>query len=122
MKTQKIVFRVITGILSLGMLMSGFMYLTSNPKVVEGFTLLGFPLTILPFLGLAKIAGAIVLQIPKFEAVKEWAYAGFTFTFVGAVWFHITSHTPFVGPLIALVLLVASYLLRKRQLTQSVVA
>lgn len=122
MKTQKILFRIITGLVSLGMLMSGIMYLTAAPQIVEGFTLIGLPLSILPFLGIAKIAGAIVLQLPKFEAVKEWAYAGFAFTFIGATWFHLTSHTPFAGPVIALVLLTASYLMRKKQLSQTVAA
>jgi uncharacterized membrane protein YphA (DoxX/SURF4 family) len=120
MKTQKILFWSITGLLSLGMLMSGFMYLSKNPQIVTGFNLLGLPMYFVTLLGVAKLAGAIALLIPKFETMKEWAYAGFTFTFTGAVWIHIATGTPFAGPLIALILLAASYLLRKKLLTQTI--
>lgn len=120
MKTQKILFWSITGLLSAGMLMSGFMYLSRNPQIVDGFKILGLPMYFITLLGVAKLAGAVALVVPKFEKVKEWAYAGFAFTFIGAVWIHLATSTPFVGPLIALILLATSYILRKKMLAQTV--
>jgi hypothetical protein len=120
MKTQKIVYWSVTGLLSAGMLMSATMYLNKNPQIVDGFKILGLPMYFLSFLGLAKLFGAIALVVPKYEKVKEWAYAGFAFTFIGAVWFHVSTQTPFIGPLIALLLLSISYWFRSKIQTQVV--
>ncbi len=114
MKTQKIVYWSVTGLLSAGMLMSAMMYLSKNPQIVDGFKILGLPMYFISFLGLAKGLGAIALLQPKFEKIKEWAYAGFAFTFIGATWFHISTQTPFAGPLIALLLLGVSYWFRNK--------
>jgi hypothetical protein len=35
-------------------------------------------------LGIAKLAGAIVLLLPRLPTLKEWAYAGFTFMWIAA--------------------------------------
>jgi hypothetical protein len=35
-------------------------------------------------LGMAKLAGAIVLLLPRLPTLKEWAYAGFTFMWIAA--------------------------------------
>jgi hypothetical protein len=114
MKTNKILFWTITGLLSFGMLMSSFMYLSKNPQIVDGFKTLGLPMYFISFLGIAKLLGAVSLLVPTFEKIREWAYAGFAFTFVGAIWFHLSTATPFVGPLIALILLATSYFLRTK--------
>jgi len=50
------------------------------------------------FLGIAKILGVIVILIPGFPRVKEWAYAGLIFDLVGAVYSQIATGTPFIGP------------------------
>jgi hypothetical protein len=120
MKTQKIIYWSVTGLLSAGMLMSATMYLSKNPQIVDGFKILGLPMYFLSFLGLAKLFGAIALVVPKYEKVKEWAYAGFAFTFIGAVWFHVSTQTSFIGPLIALLLLSISYWFRSKIQTQVV--
>jgi DoxX-like family len=39
----------------------------------------GYPQQLRVLLGLAKLAGAIVLLLPRLPTLKEWAYAGFTF-------------------------------------------
>ena len=49
-------------------------------------TQLGYPLYILPFLGVAKFLGIVALLVPGFPRLKEWAYAGFTFDLIGAVY------------------------------------
>lgn len=112
MKTQKITYWITTILISAMMLFSAMLYLTKAPALAEGFKLAELPLYLLPLLGLAKLLGAVALLVPKWQTLKEWAYAGFTFTFLGAIWVHLSTSTPFVAPLIALVILFISYYLR----------
>jgi uncharacterized membrane protein len=109
MKTNKIIYWICTGLVAAFMLMSGIMYLSKPPQVLEAFKMLGYPDYFRVILGVAKIAGAVALLVPGFNGIKEWAYAGFTFVFIGAIWTHISTGTEFVGALIALMLLTASY-------------
>ena len=111
MKTQKITYWIATILISAMMLFSSILYLTKAPMLADGFKLAELPLYLLPFLGLAKLLGAIALIVPKWPTLKLWAYAGFTFTFLGAVWVHLSTNTPFVAPLIALAVLLISYYL-----------
>jgi len=96
------------------MTMSGVMYFSRNPDVMKGFEILGFPLFFINILGLAKLLGAIALVAPVGHRLKEWAYAGFLFTFIGAIWAHVVTSTSFAGPVVALVLLGTSYLFWNR--------
>ncbi len=114
MKTDKIIYWIATGMVSLAMVLSAFMYFSGSPDIVNGFKQIGFPGYLIPFLGLAKLLGGIALVIPKFEKVKEWAYAGLAFVFIGAVWSHISTSTPFVAPLVFLAILGVSYWFRLR--------
>lgn len=47
---------------------------------------LGYPLYMLPFIGVAKLLGIIALLVPGFPRIKEWAYAGMFFDLTGAVY------------------------------------
>jgi hypothetical protein len=109
MKRDKIIYWVATGLVAAGMAMSAFMYLTKNPELMASFETLGFPLYFISILGVAKLLGAVVLVAPAGTTLKEWAYAGFIFTFIGAIWTHVATSTPFVGPLVFLVVLGVSY-------------
>ncbi|HZY79305.1 MAG TPA: DoxX family protein [Cyclobacteriaceae bacterium] len=109
MKRDKIIYWVATGLLAAGMGMSAYMYLTKNPDLVAAFQTLGFPLYFISILGVAKLLGAVVLLAPAGTRLKEWAYAGFIFVFIGAIWTHVVTSTPFVSPLIFLLVLGVSY-------------
>jgi hypothetical protein len=109
MKRDKIIYWVATGLVAAGMAMSAFMYLTKNPALVASFQQLGFPVYFISILGTAKLLGAIVLVTPAGDRLKEWAYAGFLFTFVGAIWTHFATNTPWITPTVFLVLLSLSY-------------
>ena len=113
MKRDKIIYWVATGLIAAFMTMSAFMYFT-NPEVADGFKQIGFPPFFVTILGIAKFLGAIVLVAPVGSRLKEWAYAGFLFTFIGATWTHIATHTPFAGPLVALAILAVSYVFWNR--------
>lgn len=114
MKRDKLFFWVATGLVSAGMLMSALMYLSHNDELMATFHKAGYPDYFVTLLGAAKLLGAIALLVPLWSKVTEWAYAGFAFTFVGAIWTHISTNTPWVAPFIALLLLATSYWFRGR--------
>ena len=89
-KTIKITYWISTAIVSLMMIFSAYSYFT-NPEVKQGFQHLGFPDYFRVELAIAKILGAIILLAPIKGQVKEWAYAGFAFTFISAFIAHSAS-------------------------------
>jgi hypothetical protein len=110
MKKDKIIYWSFTGLVSLGFLMASFMYLSKNPELMNGFKQMGFPEFFVTILGTAKLLGALAIINPWFSKLKEWAYAGFTFVLLGAVWIHVATGTPFVAPLVNLALVAVSYI------------
>ncbi|HYG03242.1 MAG TPA: DoxX family protein [Chryseosolibacter sp.] len=114
MKRDKILYWVTTGLISSAMLTSAFMYLTKHDALVAGFNAIGLPLYFLAILGVAKLAGAVMLLVPAWDRLKEWAYAGFAFTFIGAAWIHLATGTPWMAPLVFLFVLALSYTFRLR--------
>lgn len=109
MKSNKIVYWITTGIISLAMFFSAYLYLTRSPALVDAFTTVGLPFYLLTLLGIAKLIGAVLLVAPVAQRYKEWSYAGFLFVFGGAVWTHVATATPWVAPAIFLVILAVSY-------------
>ncbi len=116
MKRDKIIYWIATGLVAAGMAMSAYMYLSKNPELVSGFQSIGFPVVFISILGVAKLLGAIALVAPVGSRLKEWAYAGFLFTFLGATWVHIATGTAFMGPLLFLAVLAVSYIFWNRTL------
>ena len=54
---------------------------------------LGYPLYLLIILGVWRIPGALVLLVPRFPRLKEWAYAGAFFDYTGAAASHFLAGT-----------------------------
>ena len=111
---RKIGYWVSTSIVLAMMLLDSALYLSSAPVAVEGFTHLGYPQHLRIILGIAKLAGAIVLIVPGFRLLKEWAYAGFTFAWVVASIAHYLAGDGIkaVLPVMLLGFLIVSYLTR----------
>lgn len=92
MKKTNILYWVFTG------LFAAVMTFTSIPNIIlteESVTViagLGYPVYIIPFLGIAKVLGAIALVVPGAPTIKEWAYAGFFFDLVGATYSSVMVH------------------------------
>jgi uncharacterized membrane protein YphA (DoxX/SURF4 family) len=107
-KRDKIIYWIATLWLSLGMVATGIgQILKQNGQGgIDMIEHLGFPVYLLPFLGICKLLGVIVLLIPKSPVVKEWAYAGFAFLMMGAIYSHISAHDGIVEILPGLLLLV----------------
>ena len=124
-RTARIVYWAVTGLLCLNLVAGIFDSLVVD-AIRQSTQGVGFPLTILPFLGTMKILGAVVLLFSKSPVLKIAAYAGVIFYFMGAVAAHLTVGQPVAATLPALVTLglaVGSYWLWRRtthlQLTTS---
>jgi hypothetical protein len=112
MKKTKIIYWIAT---SLFVLFEGVMpALTFNTQLaIDGIRHLGYPDYFRVLLTIFKVLGAIILILPMIKgAIKEWAYAGFTFNLISAT----VSHCVIDGlngqsfaPLIVLAVLATSY-------------
>src|SRR4028119_2263225 len=87
----KIIYWISTIWLSLGMLSAGIVQLLRVQTEVDFILNMGYPEYFLTILGVSKILGVVIVPIPRFSILKEWAYAGFFFTMSGAVFSHIAS-------------------------------
>ena len=121
-KRNKIIYWISTLWLCLGMTATGMVQLLKmpaegqvSPPGVYGITHLGYPVYFLTLLGVLKLLGVIALLAPKFPMLKEWAYAGFFFIMVGAIYSHIAVGDPakeLFPSLLLLVLTVVSWYFR----------
>ena len=111
---RKITYWITTGLVAALCLFAGFSYLQGSPQVIQGFAHVGYPQQLRILLGIAKILGALALIIPSLPKLKEWAYAGFTFTWIAAFVAHYLAKDGPIAfvPLVLLVLLAVSYLTR----------
>jgi hypothetical protein len=109
---RKVAYWGSTAIAALVLLM-GASYLTGSEQVVSGFAKAGYPQHLRIVLGIVKPLAAIVLLMPGFVVLKEWAYAGATFAWTMAF---ISAYTlgdkTWVLPPLLLVILAVSYLTR----------
>ena len=65
-------------------MLGAFSYLTTSPQAVENLRHVGYSQQLRVVLGIAKLAGALVLLLPRLPTLKAWAYAGFTITWIAA--------------------------------------
>ncbi len=98
-KTIKIVYWVLIILFCLSAIGDAVGGLTKAKAGVEGLQHLGYPLYLMTFLSVLKLLGAIALLQTKFQNIKEWAFAGFAFSFIGAFVSKV-----FVGDSIAILL------------------
>lgn len=107
-KRNKIIYWIATIWLALGMLSTAagqLIKMKAGQGGVDMITHLGYPIYFLTILGLSKVLGVFVVLIPKFPLLKEWAYAGFFFIMVGAMFSHIATGDPLVEIFPSLLLL-----------------
>jgi uncharacterized membrane protein YphA (DoxX/SURF4 family) len=87
MKKINTYYWIFTGLLAAMMLMSAITNIMVVPQAVEMMGKhLGYPVYLIPFLGVAKLLGVIAILVPGFSRIKEWAYAGFVFDLSGALY------------------------------------
>jgi hypothetical protein len=112
MTNSKLLYWSVTG------LMAAFMLLASIPDILRIaqaeaiFAHLGYPRFLLPFLGTAKVLGVVVVLLPGFARLKEWAFAGLVIDLVGALYSHLSvgdGPGAWMSPVIGLLLVGGSY-------------
>lgn len=114
-KRNKIIYWAATIWLSLGMLSTGIVQLLKEKEQVDLFTHLGYPMYFLTILAVWKLLGVVAVLIPKAPLLKEWAYAGFFFSMLGALLSHIAlggSVNTLFPPLLLLILTMVSWYFR----------
>jgi hypothetical protein len=90
-KTKLIGYWVTTAAIVLEALAGGVTDMIHGPALLFGgdpvvlvLAQLGYPVYLLTILAVWKLLGAIALLVPRFPRLKEWAYAGTFFAYVGA--------------------------------------
>ncbi|MBW7914219.1 MAG: DoxX family protein [Taibaiella sp.] len=114
-KRNKITYWIAIIWLSLGMMSTGIVQLINMKEEVQYMLDMGYPTYFLTIIGAWKMLGVIVILIPRFPLLKEWAYAGFFFIASGAVLSHVAAGSQpgeLFGPVLLLVLTVISWYFR----------
>ena len=113
--TNKIIYWVSTGLLSLFITIAAIMYLVNTAMVQDIFTSLGYPARIVIPLAVLKILGIIAIVSGKNKTLKEWAYFGFLIDFILALEAHLAVQDgEHIAATIALILLMISYTYNKK--------
>ena len=121
-KKIKISYWVSTGMFSAFIIMSAIPDIFSSPQAVAVFQHLGYPIYLLPFIGIAKFLGILAVLVPGFPWIKEWAYAGLLFDLLGAMYSSIALDDPAIAiapAVIGLVLLTGSYFFYHKNLMKN---
>jgi len=116
-KKIKITYWIATSLFCLFFLMDGVMGLMKIEEGQEIMRHLGYPIYLMTILGTAKVLGSIAIIQNKFKLIKEWAYAGFTFHFIGAAasrYFGGDGFILIVSPFIFMAVMLISYFLWKK--------
>jgi hypothetical protein len=91
---------------------SSWQYFSEAPRMTDTITELGYPVYFMKILAVAKVLGVLAIATGFSPALKEWAYAGFTFDVCGAFASHLSKgDSPVVAlvPLAFFVVQLASY-------------
>ena len=112
MRKLTTIYWILTGLAAAFMLMASIPDVLQIPAAVDILKHLGFPPYLLPFIGLAKILGVVVILLPMFQTLKEWAYAGLVSDLIGAFYSHVSvgdRPNDWIFSIVGLLLVVISY-------------
>ncbi|TGN07020.1 DoxX family protein [Leptospira ilyithenensis] len=113
-KTKKILYWISTILIVLLMGNAAIMQLFRyNEHFIEEMQEMGYPDYFINLIGFAKIPGILALLVPGFPRLREWAYAGFTFTLIGAAYSHFAIGEFEAVHIIAIAILFVSYFLNQ---------
>jgi hypothetical protein len=113
-RVVRILYWVITILVAFSIASGGAAQLFGARENVEGIVRLGYPAFFLTIIGFWKLLGGIVIVLPRFRLVKEWAYAGIVFDLSGAAESNAFSGMPVfhvIAPIVLMGLAVASWAL-----------
>ena len=115
MKTPKIIYYLSTGLLTAIMLFSVFNYFTNYDIIAGFFEHYNYPTYLVYPLAIAKLLGLVAIWGNFSSWLKEWAYAGFFFNTVLAIFAHyITDGEGYLFSLLALIATLVSYFMAKQ--------
>ena len=98
MKRITIIYWIFTGLLGALMLFSGVSGLV-NPAPAKALIAdhLGYPAYFSTLISITKILGVVAILMPGFPRLKEWAYAGFAFDLIFAIFSFLLVGDPVSG-------------------------
>jgi hypothetical protein len=111
-KSIKITYWALLTLFCLFHIMDAIGGITKAKAGVDAMNAMGYPIYLMQFLAALKLLGVAVLLQNKFKTIKEWAFAGFSFTLIGAAVSHACVHDPVlfvVIPIVFLIILFALY-------------
>jgi len=115
-KRNLIIYWVATLLMAVGMFGSGLAQIIHAKQMVDIVVPLGYPLYFLNIIGVWKMLGVIVILLPGFKLVKEWAYAGLFFVMTGALISHLASGDNslkgIIGPIMQTIFIILSWYFR----------
>ena len=112
---RTILYWAATAVVALALTGGAVAQLSGAPEAVATLEHLGYPPYVATLIGFWKGLGLVALLIPRFERLKEWAYAGMFFNFTGAAVSHAAtgdSLGQIFIPLVILGFVMASWALR----------
>jgi hypothetical protein len=83
-KTLNILYWTLTIVFALLILFDGIGGVTKQQEGIDVMNHLGYPVYFMVITGVAKLLAAVAIVQNKFRTIKEWAYAGIAFNFLGA--------------------------------------
>lgn len=108
---------ITTGVVAFMWIYFGRLYLIHDPgewRIANQE--LGYPLYIIPLIGVTHILGGVGLLIPNIPRLTEWIYAGFVFTLLLAFYSRVNTHSSSwdkFDPILVMAFVLASYVLRR---------
>ena len=111
-KTIRVTYWVLNIIFCLFHVMDAVVGLSKAKAGVDAMNAMGYPIYLMIFLAVLKLLGVVALLQNKYKTIKEWAFAGFSFTLIGAAVSHICVNDPLlfiVMPIVFLALLFTLY-------------
>jgi hypothetical protein len=114
MKKQNVAYWLSTGFVAVIMATSGALAILHVPQFMGALKHLGYPPYFANLLGIGILTGVAVLLAPRLGRLKEWAYASFGITVLGACYSHFSSGDGWLAldPLATFIALVISYMRR----------
>ena len=87
------------------MLIISIACLTNNQNLQEGLSRTGYPDYILTILGVAYGSGIMGILQARYSLIREWAFAGYVFAFLGSFGSHLLNQDGLVVTIPTLILL-----------------
>jgi len=111
MRRDKIIYWIVTGLLSLWMLFQSFMFIFNSEQIEPMFEGLNMPTFLIIPLGIAKVLAIVAILSKKSDLLKKLAYYGLAIDFMVAIVSHLLAGDGnWITALIALIILTGSYI------------